>query len=217
MKITTFCLNFIVMKKLLLFPALLFSFICFAQKDSSHVVTYHKNGKVNEDYHLNASGDKDGPYLKMGRNGKKYVSGQYKDGIPIGVWEYFASDTTGDLVQKLDFDSHKEIFVDPVRQNMLICGPRYFGGNMLKQEYIQHRIKTDFTAEEREKLKGEKYTVSFTIDSVSLKPVLVNCNETDVPPDVKPKLEKIVSEMPAWLPPVCKDEKVWRFSVTFAF
>lgn len=207
------------MKKLLLFTFLLPLF-AFAQKDTTHVQTHYQNGKVNEEYVLNKDGNRDGAYIRKTRNGKNYIKGQYSNGQPTGIWEYYASDTTGELVEKLDFDSHKELFVDKYRVPSLICGPRFFGGSMIEQEYIQNHIKSDFTADERTAMAGQRYTVSFVIDSTTLKVISgsVMVNEKEVTPAVNDRLVKAVQDMPSWLAPICHGEgEVWRFSVTFVF
>lgn len=187
-----------------------------AQRDTT---TYYSDGLLKEKFTLNKEGNKDGSYTCYSRFGKKYISGQYANGAPAGTWDFFSSDTNAILVQKLDFTTRKELFVDSLRQPSLICGPRYFGGNFLRQEYIQDRIKTDFTAAEKEELKGQIYTVTFLIDQKTLRPIGVFCSDTELSEPLRKKMENIVSEMPAWLPPVCGKDKdtVWRFSAAFAF
>ena len=195
----------------------LLSLSIFAQ-DSTHHVTYYRDGKLNEKYIINSNNEKDGEYVRFTRYGNKYISGQYKSGKPVGIWEYFSSDTEGVLVQKLDFDNHKELFVDPLKVTTLICGPRYFGGSMIQNEYIANRIKTDFTANEKAFYHGQNFTVTFTIDSVSMKPIGVSVDDPNLPIGFSSKMFTIISEMPAWLPPVCVDKsEVWRFSVVFIF
>lgn len=203
------------MKRLALFLSLA-PLLLFAQRDTT---TYYSDGLLKEKYLLNKEGNKDGPYTCYSRFGKKYISGQYANGEPAGTWEFFSSDTNAFLVQKLDFTTHKELFVDSLRQPSLICGPRYFGGNFLRQEYIQNRIKTDFTEAEKELLKGQNYTVIFLVDQKTLRPVGASCADTELSETIRKKMEKIVAEMPAWLPPVCGKDKdtVWRFSVAFVF
>lgn len=210
------------MKTCLLFLFLTIPFLAYSQipvkPDTGKVVTYYREGVINESYTLNAKGKKEGAYERNTRYGKKYIRGQYANGNPVGVWEFFSSDTTGVLVQKLDFNSHKELFVDSLRVPALICGPRYFGGNMIKQEYIQNAIKEQFTEAEREMYKGQTFSVMFSIDKITLKPIGVSCTDAGISEDIRKKMELIVSQMPAWLPPVCKESsEVWRFSVAFVF
>lgn len=206
------------MKQIIFLLSLLPLFL-FAQQDTTKVETKYRNGELNEQYSTNKNGVKVGSYTRYTRYGKKYIVGQYDNGMPVGAWEFYSADTNGVLVEKLDFTTHKELFVDSLRVPSLICGPRYFGGNMLKQEYIQNRIKTDFTDAEKEQYKGQTFTVLFVIDDKSFKAVGVSCNDSGLSEDAKKKMEKIVSEMPAWLPPVCGKDKeiVWRFSVAFVF
>jgi hypothetical protein len=206
------------MKHLVVILAICLSGTLFASGDTTHVTTRYKDGKVNEQFVRNKNGEKDGSYIRYTRYGKKYIVGQYADGIPVGIWEFYSSDVNGVLVQKLDFDTHKELFVDSLRVPSLICGPRYFGGNMLEYEYIGRRIRSDFTAAERNQYKGKVLSVNFTIDKVTLKPAFVSCADQTLPKIIQDKMVKIVSEMPAWLPPVCKaGDAVWNFSVPFAF
>lgn len=206
-----------ILSLLFLFPLLLAAQNA-SQPDTGQVVSRYSNGSVNESYRLNAAGNKEGVYVRYSRYGKKFVSGQYENGKPSGIWEFYSSDTLGKLVQKLDFTNHKELYVDSLRVPSLICGPRYFGGNMIKQEYIQQSIKNRFTETERAMLKGQSFTVVFTIDEKTLKPIGVNCDDNALPDDTRRKLEQIVTDMPAWLPPVCKNSsEVWRFSVVFVF
>ena len=206
------------MKQLFLFVTLLSATILSAQKDTSHVTKYYKDGKLRENYVLNRNGNKEGEYKQFTRYGKPYIVGQYKDGNPVGIWEYYSGDTVGFLVEKLDFDQHKELFVDSLRAPGLICGPRYFGGYMLRQEFIQNRIKTDFTDAEKKQYQGHTYKVSFTVDTTTMRPVGISTDDAQLPADIKAKMEKIVADMPAWLPPICKGkEEVWRFSVAFVF
>lgn len=205
------------MKNIVCLILLIVPMYLFAQ-DSTHITKNYKTGKPDEDYFLNAAGNKNGKYLRYTRYGKLYVDGQYKDGVPVGTWNYYSGDTLGELVQTLNFDTHKETFCGSNRINSLICGPRYFGGNMLKQEYVQHRIKTDFTPEERNMLRGKSVLVVFEIDSVTYTPYGISVEDQAISPDLKAKMVKIIKEMPAWLPPVCTGgTSVWRMSVVFLF
>jgi hypothetical protein len=206
------------MKKIFSLFLILLASISISAQDTMHVVTYYKEGKLNEKYVCNSKKEKDGEYVRYSRFGKTLISGQYSKGQPVGIWQYYSSDSTGVLVQKLDFDSHKELFLDPLRMPQLICGPRYFGGNMLKVEYVKNRTQKDFTDEEKKEHEGQTYTVSFTIDSVSLKPIGITVDDPKLPEPFKNKLIAIVAEMPTWLPPECEGKSaVWRFSVAIAF
>jgi hypothetical protein len=168
---------------------------------------------------LNKNGEKDGVYLQQSKYGKPYTKGQYKEGVPVGIWEYFTSDTLGVLVEKLDFDNHKELFVDPLRVHSMICGPRFFGGNMAQKDYIHHRVITDFTADERTKYKGQRYSISFDIDSTTYKPIAASIViDANAPAALQARMTAIVSEMPVWLTPVCHgDGEVWRFTTWVDF
>ena len=84
-------------------------------QDTTHVVTHYRDGQINDIYRRNSNGEKDGDYIRYTRLGKKYISGHYSNGIPIGIWQFYSSDTSGILVQTLDFDKHKETFVDSNR------------------------------------------------------------------------------------------------------
>lgn len=196
-----------------------FAFIIqLSAQDSTHITRNYRNGKLDEDYYLNASGEKNGKYIKYSRNNHKYVEGQFKNGFPVGTWNFYAADTTGDLVQTLNFDTHKETFCDSARVPSLVCGPRYFGGNFLKQDFVEQRIRTDFTEEERAKLKGKNIMVVFEVDSVTYKTYGADVQDNSVSPEIRAKMTKIVQEMPAWLPPVCTGGSlVWRMSVVFVF
>lgn len=206
------------MKYVLAFFFMVFTSSFLFGKDTTHVTTYYRGGQLNERYILNSSHQKHGEYVRYTRYGKKYITGTYVNGLPAGTWNYYSSDTTGTLVQTLDFDNHRETFVDSLRVHTIICGPRYFGGNMLQYEYVSYHVKNDFTPEERAAHKGKTYTVSFTIDSVSMKPVMISVDNPDLPEPFRKKLETIVAGMPAWLPPVCKNKsEVWRFSVAMVF
>lgn len=207
------------MKQIFIF---LFAFVpalAFSQADTGKIVTHYKGGEINEEYSRNKDGNKDGAYVRYTRFGKKYIVGQYANGTPVGNWEFYSSDASGVLVQKLDFTSHKETIVDSLRIPTMICGPRYFGGNMLKQEFLQLHIKTDFTEAEREQYQGQAFTVFFTIDEKTLKPIGISCTDPGLTDAARKKLIQIVSEMPAWLPPVCGKgaDPVWRYSAVFVF
>jgi hypothetical protein len=210
------------MKHFFLF-SLLMPLLSFAQPGQINskvdtVISRYKEGAINEKFVRNSEGRKDGPYVRYTRFGNKYITGQYKDGAPVGTWSYYSSDSSGVLVQTLNFDTKQETFVDSLRVHSLICGPRYFGGNMLEYEYIQSRMRTDFTEAERQLYKGKTFTVTFTIDSISLKPVTIACTDQTLPESFRKKMEAIVADMPAWLPPVCNNKtEVWRFSVPFPF
>lgn len=206
------------MKLFLILLFLAFGPVALLAQDTVHVTTSYTNGKKNEDYFRNPEGNKHGMYQRFTRYGKLYIEGQYNNGTPVGIWNFYSTDTNGTLVQKLDFDVHKEVMVDPLRVPSLICSPRYFGGNMLQQEYIQQRIKTDFTETERASLKGTSVLVVFEIDLKTYNPYGIVIEDNALSEDIKLKITKIVIEMPAWLPPVCKDEApVWRMSVVFLF
>ena len=46
----------------------------------------------------------------------------------------------------------------------------------------------------------------------------VSVDDPNLPIGFSSKMFTIISEMPAWLPPVCVDKsEVWRFSVVFIF
>lgn len=204
--------------KYVLFLLLFTASVSLHAQDSTHITKSYKNGKPDEDYYLNAAGNKNGKYIRYTRNGKPYMQGQYKNGTPVGTWNFYSGDTTGELVQTLNFDTHKETFVDSLRVHSLICGPRYFGGNMLKQEYIQQRIKTDFTPEERTQLKGKSIMAVFEVDSVTFTTYGITIEDASISADLRAKMVKIIKEMPAWLPPVCNNgSMVWRMSVIFMF
>src|ERR1044072_2147948 len=102
------------MKQLLLFAFAFCFSLTIAAQDTAHIVNYYGDGKLHEKYDLNSKKEKNGAYICYSTFGKIYISGHYKNGMPVGTWEYFSSDTSGILVQKLDFDTHKELFVDPL-------------------------------------------------------------------------------------------------------
>ncbi|HTL82162.1 MAG TPA: hypothetical protein VL651_10680 [Bacteroidia bacterium] len=207
------------MKKILLLASFILPTLLFSQKDTTHITTHYRNGVVNENYVLNKNGEKDGAYLKQTKYGKVYTKGQYNNGVPTGTWEYYTSDTVGTLVEKLDFDAHKELFVDPLRVHSLICGPRFFGGNMAQKDYLHHRVITDFTADERAKYKDQRYSVSFVVDSTTYKPIAASIVvDANTPVELSQRMITMISEMPVWLPPVCRGEgEVWRFTVWVDF
>ena len=189
-------------------------------KDSlQHIVNYHKNGSVNEDYYKSSNGDKIGSYKRYTRYGKLYITGKYNENMPAGVWYYYSADTSGKLLQVLDFDKHKELYVDSLRVPQLFCGPRFFGGNMIPMDYFQKRLRSDFSAAEREQYKGQSFTVSYTVDATTLKPILITPVQTYLSPDMANRFIQIVKDMPAYLPPVCRpgSEPVWRTNVVFYF
>jgi hypothetical protein len=192
-------------------------FTGLSAQDSAHVVKNYRNGNVDEDYYLNAAGNKNGKYIRYNRNGKVYIQGQYKNGSPAGIWNFYSADTSAVLVQTLNFDTKKETYLDSLRAPSLLCGPRYFGGNMLKQEYVQQRIKSDFTAAERAQLKGKTVMAVFEIDSVTYRPFGITIDDISITQDMRTKMIKIINEMPTWLPPVCRQNAVWRMSVVFLF
>jgi hypothetical protein len=189
-----------------------------AAQDSTRVTTIYNQGTKNEDYHINQEGQKSGKYMRYTRYGNVYIDGQYKNGVPVGVWNYYTADTAGKLLQTLNFDTHQETFVDSVNVPSLVCGPRYFGGNMAKQEYVQMRIASDFTPEERKLLKGKSVLAVFSIDPVNYTTVGITVDDKTIGESVRSKIVRIVEEMPAWLAPVCKgSDPVWRMSVVFLF
>jgi hypothetical protein len=188
-------------------------------QDTIPVTTTYTDGGKNEVYAINKEGNKNGRYVRYTRHGKVYVQGQYKNGTPVGIWNYYALDSSGALVQTLDFDKHTETFLDSVNVNSLVCGPRYFGGNPAKQEYIQLRLRTDFTEQERGSMRGKAIMVVFEIDPKTLTTFAVAIPNDALPKNISDKIQKIVTEMPAWLAPVCDkgDQPVWRQSVVFVF
>lgn len=180
--------------------------------------TTYKDGSKNEIYSVNKAGNKVGKYARYTRYGKVYVEGQYDNGTPVGVWNYYTADTSGQLVETLNFDAHKEVFVDSVRAQGLICGPRYFGGNSAKQEYIQLRIKNDFTEQEKAMMKGKSVMAVFEVDPKTFTTYAITIEDNALPEDIRKKMSKIIAEMPAWLRPLCSGgTPVWRMSVVFVF
>ena len=197
--------------------AFLFSTCLFSQ-NTTRVINHYRDGQVYDSYLRNSASEKDGGYVQYSRFGKKYISGQYANGLPVGIWNFYSSDTSGALVQILNFDTHTETFVDSNRVPALICGPRFFGGRMIQNEYLARRIKTDFTNEEKTFYRGQTFIISFSIDPKTLKVVGVSVDDQNLPDPFENKLLAIASEMPSWLPPVCKDKsEVWRFSVPIVF
>lgn len=211
-------LNFREMKTLFAFLFVFFAGTVPGQTgDTVHVLTHHKNGAVNEDYNK-INGLKSGEYKRYTRYDKIYIKGNYSNDSPTGIWEFYAADSAGKLIQRLDFDNHTELYVDSSRAHSLICGPRYFGGNMMQYEYIAKSIRAQFTPEEKRQMRGKAVNVFFTIDSITLKPGNCSINDATVANTIAAKMMRIVSVMPVWLPPVCKtDAMVWRFSVPFLF
>ena len=187
--------------------------------DTIPVTNTYKDGAKNEIYFVNKEGNKVGKYVRYTRYGKVYTEGSYDNGTPVGIWNYYRPDTSGALVQTLDFTNHKETFVDSLNVNSLVCGPRYFGGNTAKQEFVQLRIKTDFTEDERALLKGKMIMAVFAVDDKSYTTMDVTIEDNALPYEIRNKMQKIILDMPAWLPPVCDkgDEPVWRQSVVFVF
>ncbi len=179
----------------------------------------YKGGSRNEEYLVNKDGNRIGKYIRYTRYGKVYTEGQYNNGTPVGIWNYYRPDTSGLLVETLNFDTHKETYVDSINVNSLVCGPRYFGGNTAKQEYIQLRIRTDFTEEQRAFMKGKSVMAVFEIDILTFTTYAITIENYGYPKDIVDKMYKIISEMPAWLAPVCDkgDVPVWRQSVVFVF
>ncbi len=206
------------MKSIFTVILLLITGSVFSQ-DTIPVQTTYKDGGKNEVYSTNKDGIKIGKYVRYTRYGKVYVEGQYNNGNPVGIWNYYSADTVGFLVQTLNFDTHKETFVDSVHVPSLVCGPRYFGGNAGKQEYIQLHINTDFTEQEKAMMKGKAVMVVFEVDDKSFTTFAVTVEDNALPLDIRTKIHKIVTDMPAWLPPVCDkgDHPVWRQSVVFVF
>lgn len=191
---------------------------CLLAQDTIPVKTTYKDGAQNEMYSVNKDGIRIGKYIRYTRYGKVYTDGQYNNGTPVGIWNYYSADTSGKLVQTLDFDQHKETFVDSVNVNSLVCGPRYFGGNTAKQEYIQLRIKTDFTEQERTMMKGKSVMAVFEVDPKTFTTYAITIENNALPKDIIDKMSKIIAEMPAWLAPVCTGgTPVWRMSVVFVF
>lgn len=206
------------MKHLLPLLCFLFS-LCASAQDTIPVKTTYKDGARNEEYFVNKQGNRVGKYVRYTRYGKVYTEGQYNNGTPVGTWNYYRADTSGALVETLDFDNHKETYVDSLHVPSLICGPRYFGGNTAKQEYIQLRIKTDFTEAERATMKGKSVLVEFEVDPKKFTTYAISVHNNEIPEAMRNKMKTIVAEMPAWLPPVCSKgaQPVWRMSVVFVF
>lgn len=206
------------MKKLLLLLILTLSVGMSAQDTIPFKNTY-KDGSRNEEYFVNKDGNRIGKYVRYTRYGKVYTEGQYNNGTPVGIWNYYRPDTSGLLVETLNFDTHKETFVDSLNVNSLVCGPRFFGGNTAKQEYIQLRIKTDFTAEQKAFMKGKTVMAVFEVDILTFTTYAITIENHAYPVDIVNKMSKIIAEMPAWLSPVCDkgDVPVWRQSVVFVF
>lgn len=206
------------MRNCLLLLFIAFSITVSAQ-DTIPMNTVYKDGSKNESYFVNKDGFRVGKYVRYTRYGKVYTEGQYSNGNPVGVWNYYRPDTSGALVETLNFDTHKETFVDSANVNSLVCGPRYFGGNTAKQEYIQLHIKTDFTEAELAMMKGKTVMAVFVIDDKTFTTYAITIENNAYPKDIMDKMTKIIAEMPAWLPPVCDkgDQAVWRQSVVFVF
>ncbi len=191
---------------------------CIFGQDTTRVVNHFRDGKVYDTYLRNSNSEKEGAYIQYSRFGKKYIVGQYQNGEPKGVWNYYSSDTSGVLVQTLNFDSHTEFFVDSNKVTSLICGPRFFGGRMAQNEYIAHHIQNEFSNEEKTVYKGQVFVLSFSVDPKTLKVVGVTVDDPTIPDLFEKKLLKIAFDMPTWLPPVCKEKsEVWRFSVAVVF
>jgi hypothetical protein len=206
------------MKNALLILVLLISGNLVAE-DTIPVNTTYKDGSKNEVYFTNKDGNRTGKYVRYTRYGKVYTEGQYNNGTPVGVWNYYSADTAGKLVQTLNFDTHKETYVDSSNVNSLVCGPRYFGGNAAKQEYIQLRIRNDFTDQEKAAMKGKSVMAVFEVDILTLTTYAISVENYGYSRNVIDKMNRIIAEMPAWLPPVCDkgDHPVWRQSVVFVF
>jgi hypothetical protein len=206
------------MKNILCFFTAIFLSASLSAQDTTRVTNHYRDGQTYDTYTRNTAGEKEGVYVQYTRFGKRFIVGQYKNGIPTGTWNYYSADTSGVLVQTLNFDTHTETFVDSNRVPALICGPRFFGGRIAQNEYIARRVKSDFTKEEKETYRGRPFVISFSIDHSTLKVVGATIDDKDLSEPFKNKLLKIVNEMPAWLPPVCKDkDEVWRFSVPIIF
>lgn len=190
-----------------------------AAQDTIPMKTTYKDGAKNEEYFVNKDGNRVGKYVRYTRYGHVYTEGQYNNGTPVGIWNYYRTDTSGALVQTLNFDTHKETFVDSINVNSLVCGPRYFGGSTAKQEYIQLRIGTDFTEDERATLKGKSIMAVFEVDEKSFTTFAVTIQDNAISQELRNKMSRIILEMPAWLAPVCDkdDQPVWRQSVVFVF
>lgn len=205
---------------ILLFPfALSAQAILEVNGDTTTVKTAYKDGTKNEHYYLNKDGNRNGRYIRYTRYGKVYTEGQYNNGTPVGIWNYYSADTSGKLVETLNFDTHKETFLDSTNVNSLVCGPRYFGGNTAKQEYIQLRIKTDFTEQEKATMKGKSVMGVFEVDILTFTTYAITIENYGYPKNIIDKMIRIIAEMPAWLAPVCDkgDQPVWRHSVVFVF
>ncbi|MGL4597954.1 MAG: hypothetical protein ACRCYO_10510 [Bacteroidia bacterium] len=197
--------------------------VCFTAtflhaQDSIQTLTRYKQGQVNESYWRLPTGEKHGTYKRYTRYGNTYISGQYDHGKPIGIWELYKADSSKKLVQRLNFDTHQELFLDSANFPTLFCGPRFFGGNMLQNEYIDRAIKTQFTEAERQALKGKSILVAFSIDQQTLKPINIKVATAGIDLATQKKLVAIVETMPVWLPAIPRAGTcVWEFSVPFLF
>ncbi len=187
-------------------------------QDTTQTITRYKQGQINEQYWRLQSGEKHGSYIRFTRYGNTYLSGRYDHGKPIGIWELYRADSSKQLVQRLNFDTHQELFLDTANFPTLFCGPRFFGGNMIQNEYVANAIQTQFTEAERLALKGKKILVAFSIDQQTLKPIQVKVATADIDVATQKKLIAIVEAMPAWLPALPRTGVcVWEFSVPFLF
>jgi hypothetical protein len=206
------------MKHLFTLALFLFFSSLLTAQDSILVENHFHDGTLFDVCKKNPSNEKVGPYVQYSHFGKKFITGQYNKGVAYGIWNYYSSDTSGVLVQTLNFDTHTETYVDSNRVTSLICGPRYFGGRMAENEFVARRMDSDFSAEEKKAYKGQVYVVAFSIDPKTFKVVGVSLDDSSLPDPVKSRMMKIASDMPAWLPPVCKDKnEMWRFSIPIAF
>lgn len=71
--------------------------------------SYHPDGKPFS-LHTYVNGKKSGPYKTWHSNGQVYMEGQWKDDVPVGIWNFY--NEAGELMKEIDSDKNP-IQVEP--------------------------------------------------------------------------------------------------------
>lgn len=202
-------------RKLFLTTILVSLFFSFGFCQDSILVKTNYKGKYQskkfEEYFINSIDSiKDGTYKRFSVQGKIIRIGEFKNGKPIGIWNFFENNIWNRKYLGFDFDTQTEIFYKDFNKEKVFCSiktntgyelksidsiARFPGGEMALRFYIIQNLKLDLT---RYNGRFEAHIEIKEDGKVEVSKIRGRPNDINI----QNELFKVIQNMPNWIPAI---------------
>jgi len=189
-------------------------------QDSILIKTTYKGkhtGKIFEEYYINPNDSlKNNIYKRYSVHGKVIQLGNFKDGNPIGIWNFYESNIWNRKYLSFDFDTQSEIFYKDFNQKKVYCLikvnngfelksidsiARFPGGKMALHYYVFQNLRVDIS-----KFKGSfKVNIEIKEDG-KIRVLKIRGRPDDI--KIRGELIKLIQNMPNWIPAIENENPV---------